>query len=158
MTKTILVFLRTRCIWLQNIVDNYGNLLCYCTESGYYQCFCEWGSCDIRSMNGTVCQGYCWTFILLISLFDVTLSSLMYRLSRIWYLLIYLFVLFVNRICWNIDCYCHILLIVFFYWFVFSFDLYGLLSIMLCELKNFKKCIRFSVNNYQWHFIWHSMY
>jgi len=33
-------------------------VLCKFTESGGFQCFCQWGQCDTRPMNGSTCQGY----------------------------------------------------------------------------------------------------
>ena len=30
---------------------------CRFTETGGYQCFCQWGMCDTRPMNGTTCEG-----------------------------------------------------------------------------------------------------
>jgi len=35
-------------------------MFCRFTERGGYQCFCQRTLCDIRPMNGTVCQGYYW--------------------------------------------------------------------------------------------------
>jgi len=37
---------------------NATGVRCRFTEIGGYQCFCQWGWCDTRPMNGSTCQGY----------------------------------------------------------------------------------------------------
>ena len=41
--------------------DVTSGVRCRHTETGEFQCFCQWGFCDTRPMNGTACEGYCVT-------------------------------------------------------------------------------------------------